>query len=91
MRRLTLAAAAAALLLPACAHAGAVDPELYAARFCLLRLQGTSLRDAVRLSVEYAWDSQAPSPTATVTRHGETVRIDGAAAMDAARKRCPEV
>jgi len=90
MRRLTLAAAAAALLLPA-AHAGAVDPELYAARFCLLRLQGTSLRDAVRQAVEYAWDSQAPSPTATVTRHGETVRVDGAAAMNAAMKRCPEV
>jgi hypothetical protein len=90
MRRLTLAAAAAALLLPA-AHAGAIDPELYAARFCLLRLQGTSLRDSIRQAVEYARDSQAPSPTATVTLHGETVRIDGAAAMDAASKRCTEV
>ena len=90
MKRFTLAAAAAVLMLPA-AHAGAIDPELYAARFCLLRLQGTSLRDAVRLSVEYAWDSEAPSPTATVTRHGETVRVDGATAMDAASKRCPEV
>jgi hypothetical protein len=90
MRRLTLAAAAAALLLPACAHAGAVDPVKYADRYCLLRFQGMDRRTATQQAVRHALDMTQPDPP-MVTRYGFEVRQDSVDSALAAMKRCPEV
>lgn len=90
LKRLALAAMASTTLTPTIVFASAIDPNLYADRYCALRRLGISREEATRQAVKYSLDFTKPNPPA-VTHYGIQTTQDTVDAALASMKLCPEV
>lgn len=78
---------AIALLLAAPVHAGAIDPDAFAERYCALLQMGVRDPAATDAALRFAYDDNAPEPK--IIRIGHVAfREDSIAAAEASRRRC---
>lgn len=66
--------------------AGAIDPNVFAASYCQMRLYGISSDTARSVAVDYAYRDDLPEP-GTV----DGFRRDAVEAVDAIERLCPQI